>query len=58
MVHDSNTLKHIDFEALRRGSQFSMQQRKEMVSPIFVAGIEKALHRIGDLKSLGADGYN
>lgn len=54
--HESDSLQHVDIEALRNGSQLTLTQREELVRPIAVKEIEEALYGIGDLKSPGIDG--
>ncbi|KAK2434278.1 hypothetical protein QL285_019443 [Trifolium repens] len=58
MGHESDSLQHVDIEALRNGSQLTLSQREELVRPIAVKEIEEALYGIGDLKSPGVDGYS
>lgn len=57
MGKKSINLKHIDAAAIRRGGQFSMEQRQFLVAPVSDQEILKALNGIGDLKSPGIDGY-
>ncbi|XP_058726518.1 uncharacterized protein LOC131597876 [Vicia villosa] len=57
MGTDSPNLVHINVEAMRKGKQVNWEQRVYLQSNVTLSEIETALKGIGDLKSLGVDGY-
>ncbi|XP_058734147.1 uncharacterized protein LOC131605864 [Vicia villosa] len=57
MGKDETELQHIDIEAMRMGPQLNMLQRESLIKNVTEEEIQKALAGIGDLKSLGMDGF-
>lgn len=53
---DTN-LNIMDIDDMRKGTQITMEQRRDLIVPVTEAEIVKALKDIGDLKASGADGY-